>query len=125
MQCVIKGGAAGKTVAIDGKTICSTDKLTKDGSILHLASALISEHGLVIGTCECGTKTGKKTAFRELIKMLDIRGSVVVADALHCSHQSAEAVVESGADYLLVVKDNVRTLKEDIIMLPENKTEKK
>jgi predicted transposase YbfD/YdcC len=122
MQHVIVGGVTGKTVAIDGKTICSTDKLTKDGSVLHLASALISEHGLVIGTCECGTKTGEKTAFRDLIKMLDIRGSMVVADALHCSHQSAEAVVEAGADYLFVVKDNVRTLKADIELYVQNET---
>ena len=27
---------AGKTVDIDGKTICSTDKLTNDGSVLHI-----------------------------------------------------------------------------------------
>jgi predicted transposase YbfD/YdcC len=122
MQSVLRGGIAGKTVAIDGKTICSTDKLTKDGSVLHLASALVSEHGLVIGTCECGTKTGEKTAFRELIKMLDIRGSVVVADALHCSRTSAEAVIESKADYLFCVKDNVPTLKADIELHVHNES---
>jgi len=104
----------GKTVAIDGKTICSTDKLTEDGSVLHIASALVCELNLVIGSQECATKTGEITAFRELIELLDVSGSIVVADALHCNQNSAKAVIEAEADYLFVVKDNVPTLKADI-----------
>jgi predicted transposase YbfD/YdcC len=114
MQIVLGGDISGTTVAIDGKTIRSTDQLTKDGNVLHIASAIVSDSGLVIGSRECGTKTGEKTAFRELIDMLDVRGSVVVADALHCNGKSAEAVVEAGADYLFCVKDNVPKLKENI-----------
>jgi predicted transposase YbfD/YdcC len=116
MQSVLRGGIAGKTVAIDGKTVCSTDKLTPDGSVLHIASAIVSEFGLVIGSCECGTKTGEITAFRDLIEMLDVAGAVVVADALHCNKKSAQAVVGAGADYLFVVKDNQPNLHEDIAL---------
>jgi predicted transposase YbfD/YdcC len=114
VQDILPGNLEGKTVAIDGKTICSTDKLTGDGSVLHIASALVSDYGLVIGSHECGTKTGEITAFRELINMLEITGSVVVADALHCNQKSAEAVVDAGADYLFVIKDNVPKIKADI-----------
>jgi predicted transposase YbfD/YdcC len=116
MQEVLNGAMTKKTVAIDGKTICSTDKLTKDGSALHIASAIVSEYGLVIGSRECGTKTGEITAFRELLDMLDINGAVVVADALHCHRKSAGAVVDAGADYLLCVKENQPTLLEDIAL---------
>ena len=114
MKKVMRGGVAGRTVAIDGKTICSTDKLTKDGSILHIASAIVSGYGFVIGSKECGTKTGEITAFRELIQLLDVAGAVVVADALHCTKKSAKAVVDASADYLFSVKDNNPGLKEDI-----------
>ena len=114
MRSVLRGGVSGKTVAIDGKTVCSTDKLTQDGSVLHIASAIVSELGLVIGSCECGTKMGEITAFRELVKMLDVAGAVVVADALHCNKKSAQAVVDAGADYLFVVKDNQPNLRENI-----------
>lgn len=114
MKGVLQEGVAGKTIAIDGKTVCSTDKLTKDGSVLHIASAIVSEYGMVIGSRECGTKTGEITAFRELIEMLDVSGAVVVADALHCTKRSAKAVVEAGGDYLFSVKDNNPSLKEDI-----------
>jgi predicted transposase YbfD/YdcC len=125
MQYVFQGGVAGKTIAIDGKTVCSTDKLTPDGSVLHIASAIVSELGLVIGSCERGTKTGEITAFRELIALLDVAGAVVVADALHCNKKSARAVVDAGADYLLCVKDNQPTLKEDIALyVAEEKLEK-
>ena len=66
------GPPTGKTIAIDGKTVRGTGKLTKDGSALHIASALVSELNLVVGSVECGTKTGEKAAFRELIDLLDV-----------------------------------------------------
>ena len=113
VQCLLPKTLSGKTIAIDGKTICSTDKLTEDGSILHIASAIVSEYGLVLGSQECGTKTGEITAFRELIKMLEIQGAIVVADALHCNQKSAQAVIDAGADYLFVIKDNVPKVKGD------------
>ena len=114
MQGVLHGGLVGKTVAIDGKTICSTDKRTEDGNALHIASAVVSEYGLVIGSHECGTKTGEAAAFRELLSLLDVSGAVIVADALHCHKKSAKAVIGAGADYLFSVKDNHPNLKEDI-----------
>lgn len=104
----------GKTIAIDGKTVCSTDKLSTDGNALHIASAIVSEYGLIIGTRACETKTGEITAFRELVDLLDVTGAVVVADALHCTRKSAEAVVDAKADYLFSVKDNTPHLKENI-----------
>ena len=119
---ILPGNLLGKTVAIDGKTICSTDKLTEDGSVLHIASAIVSEYGLVIGSRECGTKTGEITAFRELIKMLEIQGAVVVADALHCNQKSAKAVIDAGADYLFVIKDNVPKIKADIELYIQEET---
>jgi len=120
MQGLLAGHMNGKTIAIDGKTVCGTDKLTPDGSVLHIASAIVSDFKLVIGSQECGTKTGEVNAFRELIDMLDVSGAVVVADALHCKPKSAKAVVEAGADYLFVVKDNQETLKNDIELYIHN-----
>ena len=122
MKKLMQGCMAGKTVAIDGKTICSTDKLTPDGSVLHIASAIVSECRLVIGSHECGTKTGEITAFRELIDMLDVTGAVVVADALHCNPKSAKAVIEAKGDYLFVVKENQSSLKADIELFLRNET---
>lgn len=119
MKGVVKS-VAGKTVSVDGKTVCGTEKLTGDGSVLHIASALVSELNLVIGSQACSTKTGEIAAFRELMGLLDVSGSVVVADALHCNEKSAKAVLDAGADYLFVVKDNQPTLREDISLYIQN-----
>lgn len=120
MQNLLRGHMKGRTVAIDGKTICGTGKLNPDGSVLHIASAIVSDFKLVIGSQECGTKTGEIKAFRELVEMLDVAGAVVVADALHCNPKSAKAVVDAKADYLFVVKDNQETLKADIELYIRN-----
>jgi predicted transposase YbfD/YdcC len=122
MQKVTQGDRQGKTVAIDGKTICSTDKLAAGGNALHIASAIVSEYGFIIGSRECNTKMGEITAFRELLDLLDVAGAVVVADALHCNRKSAQAVVDAKAAYLFSVKDNNPTLKENIALYIHNET---
>lgn len=109
-----------KTIAVDGKTICSTDQRTKTGNPVHILSAIISESQLIIGSLPCSSKISEPKIFRELIELLDIRGAIIVADALHCQKKSAEKVVEEGGDYLFVVKGNVPTLKDDIETYVQN-----
>ena len=52
MSGVLNGSVKGKTISIDGKTVCGTGKRSKDGSVLHIASALVSDLNLVIGSLE-------------------------------------------------------------------------
>ena len=116
----VAGDATGKIIAIDGKTVCSTDKLTANSNPLHIVSAIISENNLLIGQLPSETKISEPEAFRELVKILDISGAMVVADALHCRKKSAKAVVDEGGDYLFVVKDNEPNLKADIELFVQN-----
>ena len=103
-----------RTIAIDGKTVCSTDKLTEDNSFLHIMSAVESENNLVLCSLPCKTKIGEPEILRQMVEMLDINGAVVVADALHCNKRSAEKIIKENGDYLFVVKDNNPNLKENI-----------
>jgi len=114
MQGVLGSALPGKTVALDGKVVCSTDKLTDDGSILNIVSAYVSELKLTIGSHECMSKPGEREAFRELLAMLNLADTIVVADALHCNKPTIEAIIKADADYLLVAKDNTPTLKQGI-----------
>jgi len=114
MNGILRNGVEGQTVAIDGKTMCSTDTLTPDGSVVHIASALVSELNLVIGSISCKTQTDEINAFKELAKLLNVEGAVVVGDALHCKPKIAQAVIDAKSDYLLVVKDNQEELKESL-----------
>jgi len=105
---------AGKTIAIDGKAVNRTGKLTEDGSVLNIVSAYVAEMKMTIGSHECMSKQGERAALRELLEMLELFGSIVVADALHCNKPTIEAILKAEADYLLVAKDNTPALKKSI-----------
>jgi predicted transposase YbfD/YdcC len=49
----------------------------------------------------------------QLIELLQLKGCVVTADALHCHRGMAEAIVERGGDYVLAVKNNQPALLRD------------
>ena len=52
---------------------------------------------------------------RELFGTLDLTGRTVVLDALHTQQETArELVLEHGAHYLLTVKNNQPTLRQNI-----------
>ena len=48
-----------------------------------------------------------------LIELLQLKGCVVTADALHCHRGMAEAIVARGGDYVLAVKENQPALLAD------------
>jgi predicted transposase YbfD/YdcC len=49
----------------------------------------------------------------QLIELLQLKGCVVTADALHCHRGLAKAIVERRGDYVLAVKDNQPALLRD------------
>ena len=55
------------------------------------------------------------TVLRELLDPLSIEGRVITADALHTQRETAHFLVEEkGAHYLFTVKDNQKTLANDL-----------
>jgi predicted transposase YbfD/YdcC len=104
----------GRLVAIDGKTARrSFDKVAGQGA-LHMVSAWASENRLLLGQQACDSKSNEITAIPELIKNLEIAGSIVTIDAMGCQKEIAATIQEAGADYVLAVKDNQPTLHDDI-----------
>jgi predicted transposase YbfD/YdcC len=49
----------------------------------------------------------------QLIELIQLKGCVVTADALHCHRSMAKTIVERGGDYVLAVKDNQPALLAD------------
>ena len=105
---------SGLTLSFDGKTVCSTAKMETYKNPLHIVSAQIARLGITLGQQAVDGKSNEIPAVRELIKLLDISGCMIVADAMHCQKETAKAIVDGKADYLLSVKDNQQTLKSDI-----------
>jgi hypothetical protein len=42
----------------------------------------------------------------EVIGLIDLKGKIVTADALHCNRRMVEAIIEEGGDYCIALKGN-------------------
>lgn len=110
----IVGDMSEKTVAVDGKTIRSTEHQKHRETPIHIATAYLSELGISLGQRAVEGKTNEIVAVRELLEELDIAGCFVVADALNCQTKTAEIIDEKGGKYILPVKENQKNLHHDI-----------
>ena len=114
VQLLIPKTLEGFTLSFDGKTVRSTGKMKKYINPMHIVSAHIAELGITFGQQTVYDKSNEIPAVRDLLSLLKIKGCMVVADALNCQKETAEAIVDGKADYLLSVKDNQPSLKQDI-----------
>ncbi len=102
------------TVSLDGKTICSTEKMERYSSPLHIVSAQSGEMGLTYAKRTVDGKSNEIPAVQKLLSELDISGCIIVADALNCQKETAKAVIKWKGDYLLEAKGNQPMLKKEI-----------
>jgi predicted transposase YbfD/YdcC len=102
-----------EVIAVDGKTLRGS-KASPDGAgALHLVSAYATEAGLVLGQRAVDGKSNEITAIPELLDMLAIEGAIVSIDAMGTQTRIAARIVDKGADYVLALKGNQTTLRED------------
>ena len=121
-KIITAGRIEGKTIAIDGKTVRSTDGMDAFENPLHIVSAQIAEYGLTIGQVAVDDKSNEIPAVQSLIRMLCIEGALVVADALNCQKKTAQAIIEGHGDYLLSAKGNQPDLHSDIKLFFETES---
>lgn len=115
------GGTAlnGKAIAIDGKTLCGSHTDVKKA--IQLLGAILHKEGVVVAQKKVRDKTNEIPMVEELLKPLDIKGAIVTLDALHTQKKTAAYIVEKKkADYVLVAKDNQKTLRDDIASVSED-----
>jgi predicted transposase YbfD/YdcC len=103
---------AGEVVAIDGKTLCGSS--SEDRPAFHLVSAYATRNRLCLAQQCVDEKSNEITAIPVLLDMLAIHGCVVTIDAMGCQKEIAQKILDKGADYILMVKDNQKGLKEQI-----------
>ena len=99
-------------IAIDGKTLRGSGSSTLGP--LHLVSAWATEAKLTLGEVAVEGKSNEIKAIPELLKLLDLKGTLVTIDAIGCQKGIAKQIVDQGGDYLLAVKGNQEHLLEDI-----------
>lgn len=95
-------------IAVDGKE-------PRHGPGDAILSAVTVPSQFYLGSALVDTKTNEIPVARELFGTLDLTGRSVALDALHTQDQTArELVLEHGAHYLLTVKNNQPTLRQNI-----------
>lgn len=103
-------------IAIDGKTLRGTIPRGQSQGV-HLLAAYLPGEGLVLMQVEVESKENEIVAAPKLLETLDLRGKVVIGDAMHTQRQLSIEIVTAGGDYLWIAKDNQAQLKEDIAHL--------
>lgn len=101
-----------KHIAIDGKA-CRGSR-NKAGKMLHLLQAYLTDDCSFLGQEKIDQKSNEIIAIPKLLKTLELQGALVSIDAMGCQKEIASEIIKGKGDYLLAVKDNQKTLHEDI-----------
>ena len=114
------GLVEGDIIAIDGKTLRGSRGWNELDQPLHLLHAWSTDLGVCLGQASVDEKSNEITDFPKLIERLELKGTIVTADALHTQKKAVSAIVKQKADYVLPVKGNHKDLYEDIKFLFED-----
>ena len=99
-------------VAIDGKVMRGTVCDEKSG--LHLLAAYLPEEGLVLMEMQVESHENEIPVAPKVLQCIDLRGKVVVGDAIHTQRNISVQIVASGGDYIWFAKGNQPQIEEDI-----------
>jgi predicted transposase YbfD/YdcC len=109
------GFELGNVVSLDGKTMRA---VIGDEAIRHILSLFSHLTHTVRGQIGVNQKENEIPAFRRLLENVNgqVTGFLFLADALHAQKDTARAILEALADYLLVIKGNQKDFYEAILM---------
>ena len=103
-----------EVISIDGKCIRGSKDTFHEQSPIHMVSAWASENELVLGQIKVDEKSNEITAIPQLLRLLDIEGSIITIDAIGTQTSIAETIIQNKGDYILSVKGNQQSLLEQI-----------
>ena len=84
-----------------------------EGKAEHVLSAFCGGLQTVLWQASRGKGYEIPYALR-LLERLDLKGKIVTGDAILCQKSITAKIVEGGGDYVFPVKDNQKSLKDDI-----------
>jgi predicted transposase YbfD/YdcC len=107
-------GVSAEVIAIDGKT--SRRSYQKKGARepIHIVSAFAARQRLVLGQVKVAEKSNEIVAIPKLLDMLVIEGAIVTIDPIGCQREIAQKIIDKKADYVLALKGNQGTLRQDV-----------
>jgi predicted transposase YbfD/YdcC len=107
-------GVCADVIAIDGKTSRRSYQKKDAKAPIHMVSAFAARQRLVLGQVKVADKSNEIIAIPALLEMLAIEGAIVTIDAMGCQRDIAAKILAKKADYVLALKGNQGTLREDV-----------
>jgi predicted transposase YbfD/YdcC len=117
-------GAPAEVIAIDGKTARRSHHKSAGKAAIHMVSAFAARQRLVLGQVQVAEKANEIVAIPKLLAMLSIEGAIVTIDAMGCQRDIATAILAKKADYVLALKGNQGSLREDVELFVTEQTER-
>src|ERR1035441_4370666 len=110
-------------VRIDGKTLRRSYQKKGSKQPIHMVSAFAARQRLVMGQVAVAEKSNEIVAIPGRLDMMSIEGAGVTIDAMGCQRSIASKIVDKKADYILALKGNQGTLRDDVeLFAKEQKT---
>jgi len=107
-------GVSADVIAVDGKTMRRSYQKRGAKAPIHMVSAFAARQRLVLGQVKVAEKSNEIVAIPALLDMMAIEGAIVTIDAMGCQRDIAKKIVDKKADYVLALKGNQGTLREDV-----------
>jgi predicted transposase YbfD/YdcC len=99
-------------VSMDGKVLRGTLNEEKEGT--YLMAAYLPSEGIVLMEVVVEGQGKEIPAAIELLNRIDLRGKVVMGDALHTQKAASKLIGAAGGDYIWYAKGNQSQMEEDI-----------
>src|SRR5208337_3149418 len=103
-----------EVIAIDGKRVRRSYRKKGADAPIHVVSAFAARQRMVLGRTKVGDKSNEIVAIPALLELLAIEGAVVTLDAMGCQRNIAQTIIDKKADYILGLKGNQGTLRNDV-----------
>ena len=103
-----------EVIAIDGKTVRRSYQKKGAQEPIHVVSAFAAGQRMVLGQTKVDDKSNEIVAIPALLELLAIEGAVVTIDAMGCQRAIAQKIIDKKADYILALKGNQGTLRDDV-----------
>lgn len=108
----VRAALGREIVALDGKSLRRALNTGED--VRTIVGAWATQSGLLLGQRKTRDKSNEITVVPELLRILELSGCIITADALHCQKQIAKEIIEADADYVLALKGNQGTTFAEI-----------
>ena len=110
-----KFGIKKRIVALDGKSLRGVAWKVND-SQLHILNAWDASENKFAGQLTIESKTNEITAAPEILKMLNLKSTIITVDALMTQKEVAKTTIEKGGDYVMALKGNQGTFFENVLL---------